>query len=214
MIYFLLSPETNTVKIGFTTNVDKRLSVLQTGSPYQLQLVKVISGSPRKEKQLHQKFAEYNIRGEWFTWCDTIKNYVDELTPYKENISNDEDFVKCPDNFSVLNVCGKHININLENHWNRKCKASDVKILFNLMSRENRETYLITVDKNLREDFKKYLDISDSQITLSLKNLITNDIITRVNRGSYMINPNCLWRGSEKVFNKRLDKWLGLTLAK
>lgn len=211
MIYFILSSEINAVKIGFTTNVEQRLSVLQTGSPHELKLVKVISGSPRKEKQLHKKFAEYNIRGEWFHWNDVIKNYVETLTPYKDAVTTNEDFIRCPSNFAVLKVGDKQINMNLENHWNRKCKASDVKLLIDLVVRENQNTYLIHVNKKTRLDITKDLNISESQITLCLKNLIMNKLISRVNRGCYMVNPTCLWRGSEKVFNKKVDKWLEMT---
>lgn len=52
------------VKIGYATNPKKRLASLQTGQPMQLTLL--WSHPVDHEAALHERFAEYRVRGEWF----------------------------------------------------------------------------------------------------------------------------------------------------
>ena len=55
-------------KIGYTTNLADRLQTLQIGTPDLLVVYKTIKNvTQAKEKQLHQLFAPYHIRGEWFS---------------------------------------------------------------------------------------------------------------------------------------------------
>ena len=54
-------------KIGFTTNLEQRLSSLQIGNPRKLVVYKTISNSSiKKEKEMQDFFASYHIRGEWY----------------------------------------------------------------------------------------------------------------------------------------------------
>ena len=54
-------------KIGYTTKISERLLSLQTGNPDLLVVYKTIENvTKKKETQLHQMFAQYRIRGEWF----------------------------------------------------------------------------------------------------------------------------------------------------
>jgi hypothetical protein len=54
-------------KIGYTTRISERLLSLQTGNPDLLVVYKTIENvTKKKETQLHQLFAQYHIRGEWF----------------------------------------------------------------------------------------------------------------------------------------------------
>ena len=54
-------------KIGYTTKISERLLSLQTGNPDLLVVYKTIENvTKKKETQLHQLFAQYRIRGEWF----------------------------------------------------------------------------------------------------------------------------------------------------
>ena len=54
-------------KIGYTTRISERLLSLQTGNPDLLVVYKTIKNvTKKKETQLHQLFAQYRIRGEWF----------------------------------------------------------------------------------------------------------------------------------------------------
>lgn len=65
-VYVIQAVGTGMVKIGYTTDVAKRLASLQTGSAHELVLVDQWGGTEAKERELHERFAEHRIRGEWF----------------------------------------------------------------------------------------------------------------------------------------------------
>ncbi len=70
IVYFVYAEVENKlrVKIGVTTDLQKRFSALRTGSPIKLELgLGIIVQNPRSfEKSLHRRFASKRIRGEWF----------------------------------------------------------------------------------------------------------------------------------------------------
>jgi len=75
-VYFILAEETNRVKIGFSSEPERRLSDLQTGSPCSLRMLAVFRGTSRTEKALHAKFAKQRINGEWFQFHATIREFL------------------------------------------------------------------------------------------------------------------------------------------
>lgn len=64
------------VKIGFSTDPDKRLRELQTGSPFKLRLVKTYPGNRALERRLHGLFSDVRLHGEWF------RVSVSDIDPY------------------------------------------------------------------------------------------------------------------------------------
>jgi hypothetical protein len=66
-IYFVQAQQLRLIKIGFSSNVPKRLAALKTGCPDSLELLNIIPGGAQMEKALHQRFSEQRVRGEWFT---------------------------------------------------------------------------------------------------------------------------------------------------
>lgn len=54
------------VKIGFSTDVHKRISQLQTGSAASVRLLAVAPGGRQLEQDLHQRLKGARVRGEWF----------------------------------------------------------------------------------------------------------------------------------------------------
>lgn len=69
-VYFIreITPDSNRVKIGKSTNVLKRMKTLQTGNSNKLEIVALIPtrNTSYVELCMHKKFAEYNIHSEWF----------------------------------------------------------------------------------------------------------------------------------------------------
>ena len=63
------------VKIGFTKNINKRLSQLQVSSPVKLEVLHLIEGNVSLEKELHRKFKEFRTSGEWFNYDSSILEY-------------------------------------------------------------------------------------------------------------------------------------------
>jgi hypothetical protein len=65
-VYFVQVGDEGPVKIGVTSNPDKRLSQLQTANYEDLNLRVVIGGDPSVEARYHALFEPERIRGEWF----------------------------------------------------------------------------------------------------------------------------------------------------
>jgi hypothetical protein len=74
--YFIKPVNHEVVKIGTTTDVQRRLEGLQCGWYEELRLVAVTS---MEESELHQRFSKYWIRGEWFEYSEEIKEFVKQL---------------------------------------------------------------------------------------------------------------------------------------
>lgn len=77
------------VKIGKTSNINKRLMELQTSSPYKLEVILLLKDKDKKlENYLHKTFSEYRLRGEWFD--DIVINIIkDKYNNLIENIINE-----------------------------------------------------------------------------------------------------------------------------
>jgi hypothetical protein len=76
-VYFIAASKH--VKIGFSTAPIERLQALQTSHPEKLEILHTVSGDQRMERRLHQRFAGYRVRGEWFRLSNEISHYIDHL---------------------------------------------------------------------------------------------------------------------------------------
>lgn len=74
MIY-LISHSDTFLKIGYTKNINKRLSQLQVSSPVKLELYHLIDGDVNLEKELHFIFKNLRTQGEWFNFDNSILQY-------------------------------------------------------------------------------------------------------------------------------------------
>ena len=64
------------VKIGFSKDVRRRISELQTFFPDELELLLTAPGSIMIEHSLHARFKEFAIKGEWFQYAEPIAAFV------------------------------------------------------------------------------------------------------------------------------------------
>lgn len=80
-IYFILCPARNAVKIGRSINAKRRLSELRSQLFDDLELLKIIESdrSALLEKELHEKFKSYHIKGEWFKYNSNLKDFIEKL---------------------------------------------------------------------------------------------------------------------------------------
>lgn len=86
-VYFIQGIKTSLVKIGITSNIDKRIRALQIGSPDKLKLVglfkinlpgtRSLSEARRAENVLHRVLSEYREHGEWFSPSPKVLGNVD-----------------------------------------------------------------------------------------------------------------------------------------
>lgn len=72
-VYLVFCPELRMLKIGWTKNVNQRMTQLQGQSPAELVMLKVIPATERVERDLHRAFRAKRIRGEWFEDCPEIR---------------------------------------------------------------------------------------------------------------------------------------------
>lgn len=75
-VYFLRGGDH--VKIGHSRDVEKRRAELQTGNPYQLELLAQVPGSPVDERALHKRFAAERVAGEWFRITPELEQVIQE----------------------------------------------------------------------------------------------------------------------------------------
>ena len=74
-VYFV-AVSSGEVKIGTAVNLRSRIGGLQVGHPHPLHVVALTDGSGDVETQLHDRFAEHRIRGEWFYPADELTSYM------------------------------------------------------------------------------------------------------------------------------------------
>lgn len=78
MIYFIQAGKSGPIKIGHTDNsVRERMAQLQTGCPYELNLLWQFIGDLNKEAEIHREFEHENIRGEWFRPSLELLDYIE-----------------------------------------------------------------------------------------------------------------------------------------
>lgn len=79
-VYFLQAGEDGPIKIGTTKNLRRRLNKLQQGHPEKLIVRALRKGGRKTERGYHDRYAEFQIRGEWFSPSPAILNEIERLT--------------------------------------------------------------------------------------------------------------------------------------
>jgi len=69
----------NRMKIGVSVCPQDRVKQLQTGSPSPLVLRAAVSGGHNVEKELHHKFSDERLDGEWFLLSQRLEKYIEEI---------------------------------------------------------------------------------------------------------------------------------------
>lgn len=78
-VYFMQS--SICTKIGYTKGDPmERLAAMQTGNPHYIVLAATIAGSRQLERALHELFADYHYRGEWYEmpprWAAKVRRWL------------------------------------------------------------------------------------------------------------------------------------------
>ena len=74
MIYFI--QQGKFVKIGYSSDPQKRLAGMQTSAPIKLKLLGTIPGSYKTEKTLHEEYQKQKVKkggSEWFRFDGKLK---------------------------------------------------------------------------------------------------------------------------------------------
>ncbi len=79
-VYFMRNKENGNIKIGASIHPKKRKKEIQRLVGKPIEILKIISaGGFKMEKELHSKFREYNIHGEWFTPSKKLIKYINKI---------------------------------------------------------------------------------------------------------------------------------------
>jgi Meiotically up-regulated gene 113 len=85
-VYFIQSARR--IKIGFTTNLPKRLMALKTGAAHKLTVLGAVDGDRSLEQSLHRQLSAHRVEGEWFKRhpevVATIEKLIAQLPPAPE----------------------------------------------------------------------------------------------------------------------------------
>lgn len=76
-IYFLAGA--GLIKIGVTTDVDKRIRSLENSSPVLLEFLGCYPGTRSDERALHDRFKHLRRHGEWFDDCAELIAYIESV---------------------------------------------------------------------------------------------------------------------------------------
>ena len=83
MIYFVRVGKSGPIKIGYSeNNIESRIKDLQIGSPEALILMGVMEGDKAKEREMHEKFKDLHIRGEWFRPGVDLRQFIFQNTDF------------------------------------------------------------------------------------------------------------------------------------
>jgi len=83
-VYFAQAERTGEVKIGFSTNVSDRLYMLRWQRHTNMTLLGWVPGGPRVEREMHARFDDLSLGGEWFEPDPTLFDYVEKSTRHDE----------------------------------------------------------------------------------------------------------------------------------
>ena len=87
MIYLIRAKKTDLYKIGYTNgDPEERMKSMQTGCPYELEIIETSLGGKEKEKRFHHFFKDHKTRdkGEWFKFDSNI------IQDVKDKMSNSQ----------------------------------------------------------------------------------------------------------------------------
>jgi len=79
-VYFVESGEGGPIKIGWSQNVERRITELQVANAHKLHLLGVVPGTMKKEGELHAKFSHLRMEAEWFQNSPEIHGYLAQFS--------------------------------------------------------------------------------------------------------------------------------------
>lgn len=78
-VYFVTSPEMETVKIGYSKNPWARIGELRRNYGSSLSVVATIKTVDRSELSIHTALAKYHVEGEWFVKNECINSLINKI---------------------------------------------------------------------------------------------------------------------------------------
>lgn len=82
MIYLVAARAEGLCKIGYAVDPARRLALLQTATPFDLELVATRPGDHGLERGVHQAVAAYHVKREWFRFAPEVLRLFHEAQPF------------------------------------------------------------------------------------------------------------------------------------
>ncbi len=76
VVYFIQPINGGPIKIGWSSDVKRRLAALNSAHPYELTILGTIRGSVRDERRLHHRFSSGRLQGEWFEPSEELLAFI------------------------------------------------------------------------------------------------------------------------------------------
>jgi predicted nucleic acid-binding Zn ribbon protein len=95
-VYFIGEEPDGPVKIGVANDPEARVGLLQIGNPRTLTLLAASRGGIRYERELHERFSAWRLRGEWFDrHAEGLQEVITEAL-HLETLATVHDMGWCP----------------------------------------------------------------------------------------------------------------------
>ena len=78
-VYVLETDDIPYFKLGFTTDLGKRIGDLATGLPFDIEVRLIVSGTRSEERRCHRLLNPYRKRNEWYCATPEVIAFVDDL---------------------------------------------------------------------------------------------------------------------------------------
>lgn len=117
------------VKIGFSQNPDRRLADFQAAHWERLVIHGVLFGGQDLESALHSRLAKFRIRGEWFSRCSEVEEYLASAEVYEPPPLPLVDVVWRDGEFLVVDVDSQEVYYRSENEDHAQQFASAANAL-------------------------------------------------------------------------------------
>lgn len=78
-VYFIREGLSGPIKIGLSSQPEKRLVNLQVANPYLLRVLGTVPGSKADENLLHARFEHLHLQGEWYEAEQELLDFIDKL---------------------------------------------------------------------------------------------------------------------------------------
>jgi hypothetical protein len=87
-IYFAMTEDFETVKIGWTAHIHQRMRNIQTGNAQKVTLEKFFPTYIEAEKMIHNRFKADRLNGEWFRNSEDMGEFWDDIWDYQHFIAS------------------------------------------------------------------------------------------------------------------------------
>jgi hypothetical protein len=89
-VYFIQRPNDGAIKIGHTTEFKARFDALEAFTGMDLTTLCILDKDRKFEKEMHEKFNNIRLKGEWFKSDKLLLDYIDSLNTQSVSIDSDK----------------------------------------------------------------------------------------------------------------------------